>query len=125
MEQTASCAGASCGYRQRDKRKIRRGFADFDRLGPAVTLLDWLLIAILVYSIVMSWLKGFIREVLGLITVLAALLLAAWFYRGFANMFKDVVRTENLALFRSEEHTSELQSHHDLVCRLLLEKKKK
>src|SRR5437667_4704208 len=26
--------------------------------------------------------------------------------------------------WRSEEHTSELQSHHDLVCRLLLEKKK-
>src|SRR5947207_4852845 len=29
----------------------------------------------------------------------------------------------NKALFRSEEHTSELQSHSDLVCRLLLEKK--
>src|SRR5277367_2648443 len=29
------------------------------------------------------------------------------------------------ASLRSEEHTSELQSHHDLVCRLLLEKKKK
>src|SRR5436190_4539620 len=28
-------------------------------------------------------------------------------------------------LARSEEHTSELQSHSDLVCRLLLEKKKK
>src|SRR5260370_18712093 len=28
-------------------------------------------------------------------------------------------------LFRSEEHTSELQSHLNLVCRLLLEKKKK
>src|SRR5438105_11414377 len=27
--------------------------------------------------------------------------------------------------FRSEEHTSELQSRVDLVCRLLLEKKKK
>src|SRR5438034_8131149 len=27
-------------------------------------------------------------------------------------------------LMRSEEHTSELQSHSDLVCRLLLEKKK-
>src|SRR5438034_165300 len=27
--------------------------------------------------------------------------------------------------FRSEEHTSELQSHSDLVCRLLLEKKNK
>src|SRR6266853_4400912 len=28
-------------------------------------------------------------------------------------------------LFRSEEHTSELQSQSNLVCRLLLEKKKK
>src|SRR5437867_9388234 len=28
-------------------------------------------------------------------------------------------------LFRSEEHTSELQSPYDLVCRLLLEKKNK
>src|SRR5260221_3865663 len=31
---------------------------------------------------------------------------------------------ETLAHGRSEEHTSELQSHSDLVCRLLLEKKK-
>src|SRR5690349_24012072 len=30
-----------------------------------------------------------------------------------------------LAELRSEEHTSELQSRRDLVCRLLLEKKKK
>src|SRR5437868_14930044 len=30
-----------------------------------------------------------------------------------------------LAEMRSEEHTSELQSRFDLVCRLLLEKKKK
>src|SRR5947207_5286024 len=29
------------------------------------------------------------------------------------------------SIARSEEHTSELQSHSDLVCRLLLEKKKK
>src|SRR5260221_13389092 len=27
--------------------------------------------------------------------------------------------------YRSEEHTSELQSHSDLVCRLLLEKKRR
>src|SRR5699024_12174652 len=33
---------------------------------------------------------------------------------------------ENVKLYlRSEEHTSELQSRFDLVCRLLLEKKKK
>src|SRR5438132_5740081 len=31
----------------------------------------------------------------------------------------------NCAPQRSEEHTSELQSHSDLVCRLLLEKKNK
>src|SRR5260370_8378829 len=30
----------------------------------------------------------------------------------------------NYARWRSEEHTSELQSHLNLVCRLLLEKKK-
>src|SRR5260221_4642327 len=30
----------------------------------------------------------------------------------------------HLTQVRSEEHTSELQSHSDLVCRLLLEKKK-
>src|SRR5437588_6993407 len=42
----------------------------------------------------------------------------------------DVARHEVRAsgrdgrLDRSEEHTSELQSHSDLVCRLLLEKKK-
>src|SRR5438034_3971617 len=34
-------------------------------------------------------------------------------------------RGRGYPLARSEEHTSELQSHSDLVCRLLLEKKKK
>src|SRR5438034_8493575 len=33
-------------------------------------------------------------------------------------------RADSLRRARSEEHTSELQSHSDLVCRLLLEKKK-
>src|SRR5438477_10400345 len=32
---------------------------------------------------------------------------------------------EDVQVLRSEEHTSELQSHVNLVCRLLLEKKKK
>src|SRR5437588_3637067 len=34
-------------------------------------------------------------------------------------------KSEKNQFGRSEEHTSELQSHSDLVCRLLLEKKKK
>ena len=64
-----------------------------------MTILDWILIAILIFSIVGSWFKGFVREVLGLITVAIGALIASWFYRSFANLFKDVVRTENLALF--------------------------
>src|SRR5688572_32386049 len=46
--------------------------------------------------------------------VLAALLHAAG----------TVAEHPELALLRSEEHTSELQSQSNLVCRLLLEKKK-
>src|SRR5260370_18660745 len=34
-------------------------------------------------------------------------------------------RSDSASSGRSEEHTSELQSHLNLVCRLLLEKKKK
>src|SRR5437588_3070934 len=34
------------------------------------------------------------------------------------------LRRIRMIVERSEEHTSELQSHSDLVCRLLLEKKK-
>ena len=63
------------------------------------SLLDWIILAILVYSIAISWYKGFVREVLGLVTVLVGALLASWFYRGVAGLFKDVVKTENLALF--------------------------
>src|SRR5438034_3042826 len=36
----------------------------------------------------------------------------------------DGLNGKELGGRRSEEHTSELQSHSDLVCRLLLEKKK-
>src|SRR2546421_6664225 len=38
--------------------------------------------------------------------------------KGLGSILHEVTR------FRSEEHTSELQSRSDLVCRLLLEKKK-
>ena len=63
------------------------------------SLLDWLIVALLVYSVAISWFKGFVREALGLITVVAAMLFAAWFYRGIGGLFKDVARTENIALF--------------------------
>src|SRR5438132_12464818 len=45
---------------------------------------------------------------------------------GLEVFFHGVLRAREEHLEpRSEEHTSELQSHSDLVCRLLLEKKKK
>src|SRR5690242_21045736 len=48
--------------------------------------------------------------------------------QGRASTFGSLVGQEatavGLAAPRSEEHTSELQSHVNLVCRLLLEKKK-
>src|SRR5699024_12862077 len=59
-----------------------------------------------------------------------------WIYILF-NIFQaimkfSIIHLPNLLIFyqlnllnRSEEHTSELQSRFDLVCRLLLEKKKK
>src|SRR5438034_4121008 len=40
------------------------------------------------------------------------------------NQFPSAEHLSSWASLRSEEHTSELQSHSDLVCRLLLEKKK-
>src|SRR5260370_23601926 len=40
-------------------------------------------------------------------------------------LFVDRARATKPDFDRSEEHTSELQSHLNLVCRLLLEKKKK
>src|SRR5699024_2460864 len=44
------------------------------------------------------------------------------------NLFLEKIRTDStvvpsVPIFRSEEHTSELQSRFDIVCRLLLEKK--
>src|SRR5699024_11554123 len=42
-----------------------------------------------------------------------------------AGIYPNFTAYENMKLKRSEEHTSELQSRFDLVCRLLLEKKKK
>src|SRR5690606_41899424 len=55
-------------------------------------------------------------------------LLAAYQSARYAQRYADFVadiRARVAARPRSEEHTSELQSRENLVCRLLLEKKKK
>src|SRR5699024_11302743 len=58
-------------------------------------------------------------EVLPVLIVIVALTLIAYAASGWLMSLVTV-----LGLVRSEEHTSELQSRFDLVCRLLLEKKK-
>src|SRR5437667_1256085 len=42
--------------------------------------------------------------------------------RMLVELIENGMEAEKRKQRRSEEHTSELQSHHDLVCRLLLEK---
>src|SRR2546429_6990114 len=49
-----------------------------------------------------------------------------WYYPFISVMLRDLPENATVTLtFRSEEHTSELQSRLHLVCRLLLEKKNK
>src|SRR5690606_40012917 len=50
-----------------------------------------------------------------------------WRWVGLQNFLEALQsrRVQQAFLSRSEEHTSELQSRENLVCRLLLEKKKK
>src|SRR3989475_10986494 len=49
---------------------------------------------------------------------------SGWIEQVFVNAIGQSVRAGQPLLTRSEEHTSELQSQSNLVCRLLLEKKK-
>src|SRR5207249_11778984 len=53
----------------------------------------------------------------------ASAMFFAFLFKGFFKRQDDEAR--HYLEIRSEEHTSELQSRFDLVCRLLLEKKKK
>src|SRR5438309_3560611 len=68
-----------------------------------------------------SLLSALMRPAQPVRAMFAALVIAALAVKVAA--FGIVMHAENL--FRSEEHTSELQSQFHLVCRLLLEKKKK
>src|SRR5438034_4714536 len=64
----------------------------------------------------------------GKVSNFPVILFGAQYWAGLVEWLKDRVAgegkiaTTDLRL-RSEEHTSELQSHSELVCRLLLEKK--
>src|SRR5690606_41312220 len=57
--------------------------------------------------------------------ILAAVILPFILYTSYRALIGEYPKHKKLAKIRSEEHTSELQSRENLVCRLLLEKKKK
>src|SRR5438132_2742115 len=61
---------------------------------------------------------------LSLHDALPILLSVLWLTSENVDRVRYVVVSKIPVTGRSEEHTSELQSHSDLVCRLLLEKKK-
>src|SRR5436190_4555557 len=73
------------------------------------------------YGLVLPFEIIYLHQIRGFSTSIAGLVLAATM--GTAAIAAPP--TGEPVRLRSEEHTSELQSHSDLVCRLLLEKKKK
>jgi membrane protein required for colicin V production len=62
-------------------------------------LLDAVVLLILLGSVVYSALKGFVRELLGMLSLVAAFFVSVSFYRVASDPFKEVVKTENIALF--------------------------
>src|SRR2546428_8933349 len=90
------------------RRPPRSTLFPYTTLFRSVQIIDSNVIAIEVSTEIFS--KGFLRDVL---TVHRSNL-------GSCRKGGNIGRKP----FRSEEHTSELQSRSDLVCRLLLEKKK-
>ena len=62
-------------------------------------LLDAVVLLILLGSVVYSALKGFVRELLGMLSLVAAFFVSVSFYRVASEPFKEVVKTENIALF--------------------------
>jgi membrane protein required for colicin V production len=65
----------------------------------SLNFLDWILVLLLVASIVTSAMKGFVRELMGIASLVAAFILGSWFYRVASTPFKEVVKNENIALF--------------------------
>src|SRR5947207_4788354 len=97
----------------------RNTVADYAVMGVSLTgysmpIFWWALLLILFFSVHLGW-----TPVSGRIAVQYDVPAVTGF------MLIDTLRAGDLGAFRSrsEEHTSELQSHSELVCRLLLEKK--
>src|SRR5947209_20618398 len=108
-------------------RELARKIDAFqDRFGRSVSWIMLLMVLVVFSDVVMRYAFNkssvFAQELewhlFGLVYLLGA---------GYTMLYDEHVRVDILYshVLRSEEHTSELQSRQYLVCRLLLEKKKK
>ena len=61
--------------------------------------LDWLLIALLAYSVVKAFLQGFFRETFALAGLVIGLLLASWFYERAALHLSGLIASPPIAQF--------------------------
>src|SRR5699024_11491712 len=107
--------------------------AFFQRLGRSIMLPVAVLPAAAILAGIGNWILGFSADnlvgtfLLGAGTSILnnlAIIFAVGIAIGLSKDGHGAAALSGLTGFRSEEHTSELQSRFDLVCRLLLEKKK-
>ncbi len=61
--------------------------------------LDGILLVILLLSVITSFRKGFSREVIGLVTVVVALLLGSWFYGAAGAFLLPYLSSRSMAMF--------------------------
>jgi len=60
--------------------------------------LDWVLATVIVVSVVTAMMKGFVREMISLAAVIAALIVAAVKYRQVAVYYEDITKSHEVAL---------------------------
>ena len=64
-----------------------------------LTGLDWIVLVILVASMIGSFVRGFVRELISLSAVVVGLALACWFYPEIGAYFVPYVKTQDIASF--------------------------
>jgi membrane protein required for colicin V production len=62
-----------------------------------LTIVDWVIVAILVGSVLAGMVQGFLRSIFGLGGLVVGLLIAAWNYSFVAFFFRKMVRNEQIA----------------------------
>ena len=62
-----------------------------------MNLFDWFLVAMLVYSTVVAFVRGFLLELFSLVGLVAGILLAAWNYPALAALLNRLITTASVA----------------------------